>query len=71
MKPTWADILPRVSEPTEFKLATEDPRDADEEVATTDWPLDGVSLPPRPTSIVLVEPQGTPSLWARLSGVFR
>lgn len=55
MKPTWADILPRVSEPTEFKLAGEDPRDADEEVATTDWPLPPVKpwapVMPRPVSM--------------------
>lgn len=49
----------------------------DEEIATHDWPLPPVKvwapLPPlpEPGSFVMVEPPRTPSLWARLSGVFR
>lgn len=39
MKHTWADILPKPIPPDEYKLVGEDPRDADEEVATADWPL--------------------------------
>lgn len=55
MKPTWADILPRPTQPTEFKLAGQDGKDADEEVATTDWPLPQgkpwAPVTPRPVSM--------------------
>jgi hypothetical protein len=78
MKSIWADILPKPIPPDEFTLAGEDPRDADEEAATTDWPLPPVKawapLPddrPEPGSWVMVERPRAPSLWSRLTWVFR
>ncbi len=86
MKSTWSNILPAsvveqgAADPDFALEHTEDPdpQDADTEVATDHWDLPPAKpwapLPddrPTPGSFVMVEPPRTPSLWARLSGVFR
>lgn len=69
MKPTWADILPRVSEPTEFNLAGQDAIDIDDEVATTDWPLpQGKPWDPKPQ---LAPDRKLPRFLDRIAEVFR
>lgn len=66
--------------PADFDLQPSDvpqPKEVDEELATRDWPMPPARawapLPPlpEPGSVVIVEPPRTPSLWARLTGVFR
>lgn len=66
---------------TDFDLQHADvpqPKEVDEELATRDWPLPPAKawapLPddrPEPGSWVMVELPRAPSLWSRLTGVFR